>query len=176
MIQLITNRLILRDLSLDDVDDMFEYARLDDVGPKAGWTPHTSKGETKAIIVSLSASNEVWAIEHQRDHKMIGTVGIHHSLEEEYPTLGIVLSPQYHGQGLAHEAVVAIVEHTFLTTALECILAYVYDYNTPSKRLLASVGFIKTLHDNLVDHNYLGKIVQYKFILDKDTFHSQRKG
>ena len=45
-----TKRLILREIRESDFVDMFEYAKLPNVGPVAGWAPHKRLGETKAII------------------------------------------------------------------------------------------------------------------------------
>jgi len=35
-----SKRLILRKVELKDVEDMFEYAKDEMVGPMAGWEPH----------------------------------------------------------------------------------------------------------------------------------------
>ena len=35
-----TERLILRPWKQEDLDDFFEYARVDGVGQMAGWLPH----------------------------------------------------------------------------------------------------------------------------------------
>ena len=45
-----TKRLILREIKESDFVDMYEYAKLPNVGPVAGWAPHKRLGETKAII------------------------------------------------------------------------------------------------------------------------------
>ena len=45
-----TKRLILRETKESDFVDMFEYAKLPNVGPVAGWAPHRRLGETKAIL------------------------------------------------------------------------------------------------------------------------------
>ena len=45
-----TKRLILREIRLEDCNDMFEYASLPYFGPMAGWQPHRSVKETKSII------------------------------------------------------------------------------------------------------------------------------
>ena len=48
-----TKRLILREIRESDFVDMFEYAKLPNVGPVAGWAPHKRLGETKAIIKGI---------------------------------------------------------------------------------------------------------------------------
>ena len=41
-----TNRLILRPWTIEDLDDFYEYAKVDGVGQMAGWYPHKNKEET----------------------------------------------------------------------------------------------------------------------------------
>ena len=50
---IVTERLILRNISVLDAEDMYEYAKTPYVGPVAGWHPHQSISETKAAF-SLS--------------------------------------------------------------------------------------------------------------------------
>ena len=38
-----TERLILRPWRQEDLDDFYEYAKVDGVGQMAGWLPHESK-------------------------------------------------------------------------------------------------------------------------------------
>jgi putative acetyltransferase len=170
MKRLETNRLILRDITLEDAYDMFEYACLEEVGPAAGWHPHKSLEVTKAIITSLATSNQVWAIEHKHIHKMIGTAGMDDSDRSEYPVMGIVLSPVYQHQGFAREALLEIIEHTFLTSSSDCITAFVYEHNTPSKKLLFSLGFIDTKNDKTVFDLNSKSITQHELCLYKEAF------
>ena len=43
-----TNRLILRLWREDDAEDLYTYASDPDVGPPAGWPPHTSVEDSRA--------------------------------------------------------------------------------------------------------------------------------
>ena len=56
-----TKRLILRNISLSDVDDMYEYSKSKLVGPTAGWRPHCSESETKSVIANF-LSNQNYQI------------------------------------------------------------------------------------------------------------------
>ena len=42
-----TERLILREWTLDDAAEMYEYAKNPLVGPTAGWKPHESIDESR---------------------------------------------------------------------------------------------------------------------------------
>ena len=49
-IKIETERLILRPFEESDLDDFYEYAKNDNVGPNAGWKPHESKEESEKIL------------------------------------------------------------------------------------------------------------------------------
>ena len=71
---LTTKRLILREISILDLQDMYEYAVLPYVGPEAGWKPHTSIEETLNIIRMFIETNKkgdvgVWAIVDKQQGK-----------------------------------------------------------------------------------------------------------
>ena len=50
-----TERLILRKISLDDTDDMFEYAKNAEVTKCLTWSPHPDKGFTFEYISYLQS-------------------------------------------------------------------------------------------------------------------------
>ncbi len=50
---LYTERLIMRPLQIDDLDDIFNYSCTPNVGPNAGWKPHESKEETLEIMNAI---------------------------------------------------------------------------------------------------------------------------
>ena len=45
-----TERLILRKWQLEDLDDFYEYAKNPNVGPMAGWEPHSCKEISLKIL------------------------------------------------------------------------------------------------------------------------------
>ena len=48
-----THRLTLRSWRQTDLEDFYEYARVDGVGQMAGWLPHQSIEESKKILASF---------------------------------------------------------------------------------------------------------------------------
>ena len=54
-----TKRLILRDFSQEDLNDLFAYAQSDKVGPMAGWKPHDSIEESQKILNMFIEGKEV---------------------------------------------------------------------------------------------------------------------
>ena len=69
-----TQRLTLRPFKEDDLEDFFEYAKVDGVGEMAGWNHHKTIEESKVILDIFLAEKKTFAIEH--NGKVIGSVGI----------------------------------------------------------------------------------------------------
>ena len=57
-----TERLILRGWKPQDVNDLYEYAKDPNVGPIAGWAPHTSMEASMAVLKSYMENDNAWAI------------------------------------------------------------------------------------------------------------------
>lgn len=57
-----TERLLLRPWRETDAEALFRYAGDPDVGPVAGWTPHTSVEYSLEIIRTVFAAPEVYAV------------------------------------------------------------------------------------------------------------------
>lgn len=145
MIRLETKRLILRNWSLADASDLFDYAKLDTVGPKAGWKPHEAINESIEIIKRFIAADDVWAVEHKEDNKVIGSVGMHRKDNETdrlTRELGYVLSTKYENQGLMTEACQAVLAHTFNDTDIDTVVVSHFQGNHKSQRVIEKCGFI----------------------------------
>lgn len=144
-----TERLWLRPLEMDDLDDLYAYACVPGVGEMAGWKHHESPEETSAIIESMLRRREVLAIVHEADHKMIGTLGLHpvdkidSDLFPQYRMreIGYVLSKAYWGQGLMPEAVRAVIQYCFDTLELNALICCHFAENRQSRRVIEKCGF-----------------------------------
>ncbi len=152
-VRLRSDRLVLRPWKESDLPDFYEYARVDGVGQMAGWTPHRSLEESKAILDQFVTGRKCFALEYQG--RVIGSVGIEEYSETNYPELaafrgrevGYVLSKDYWGRGLVPEAVQAVLEYLFDTVNLDFVLVGHFDWNHQSQRVIEKCGFsyIKTL-------------------------------
>lgn len=150
---LTTARLTLRPWKESDLEDFYEYARVDGVGQMAGWNPHKNIEESRVILGSFIRHKKTFALEHQG--KVIGSLGIEEYNESQYPELndiqgreiGYVLSKDYWGHGLMPEAVKAVVEYLFEEEDLDFILVGHFDWNKQSARVIEKCGFqyIKTV-------------------------------
>ena len=110
-----TERLILRAWTLDDLDDFYEYAKVDGVGQMAGWLPHENKEKSLMILNMFIEEKKTFALEYKG--KVIGSLGIEEYDENELPEfkdkkgreIGYVLSKDYWGLGIMPEAVKEVI-------------------------------------------------------------------
>ena len=152
-ITLKTERLILRPWRQEDLDDFYEYAKVDGVGQMAGWLPHENKETTQAILDSFINNKKTFALE--LDDKVIGSLGIETYSEEKLPELaelkgrsiGYVLSKDYWGQGLMPEAVKAVQKYLFEDAGFDFLVVSHYVWNGQSRRVIQKSGFqyLKTI-------------------------------
>jgi RimJ/RimL family protein N-acetyltransferase len=138
------NAVILKDLSMADVKDVYEYTQNKEVALNAGWEPHKSLDETKQVLDTLIKSNEVWGIYHKTDDKLIGTIGVHFG---KYPltstkvySLGFVLNPKYWGQGIMRKSCDLVIAQTFNEKDIHEMYANHFAFNTRSHRFMKKYG------------------------------------
>ncbi len=142
-----TDRLLLRPWREKDVQDFYAYARVEGVGPMAGWTLHKTIEESRCILEHFIQGKKTFALEYQG--RVIGSLGIEQYNETFYPELsdlsgreiGYVLSKDYWGQGLMPEAVKAVIKYLFETVKLDFILVGYFDWNRQSARVIEKCGF-----------------------------------
>jgi RimJ/RimL family protein N-acetyltransferase len=109
---LLTERLILRQAALLDAPDMFAYRSKPAIHQFLSSVPGSVADMQQFIANSAKELNEpgTWfqvAIVQQETNKVIGDIGLHF-IDSEPPQqveIGYTLSPDFHGQGIATEAV-----------------------------------------------------------------------
>lgn len=137
-----TNRLLLRKLSLDDANDMYEYTSNEIVSRYVNWNPHKSIGDTKSYIHYVLQQYYLkkiapWGIQFKENNKLIGTIDfvtwdpVHRTAE-----IGYAISHLYWGKGLTPEAVQALIELGFTRMKLERIQARCIAENIASQRVM----------------------------------------
>ena len=138
--ELRTPRLILRSARPDDLEDI--HAVLSDPRATRWWsTPsHETLDQTRTWLDAMIANGP----DHpdfvvELDGRVIGKAGCY-----VMPDVGYILNPDCWGQGLAGEAVGAVIDHVFSTRDVETLSADVDPENVASIRLLERLGFIRT--------------------------------
>src|SRR5437762_12268325 len=81
-----TGRLMLRSMTMRDVNDVFEYASIPEVSKHVTWDYHRNIGDSMAFVKSILYQYEQgipspWGIVYKSQHKLIGTGGFHRSEE-----------------------------------------------------------------------------------------------
>ena len=140
-----TERLILRDWNVDDVDDLYEYAKNPNVGPHGGWKPHESKTESFEIMNTLFLNKyECWAIVYKENGKVIGSIGYEEDVrrpEINCKELGYAMSEDYWGKGIMTEAAKAVLNYGFNKMNLDMVSIYRNPQNHRSGRVIDKCGF-----------------------------------
>ena len=144
-----TNRLIIRAWKKEDLEDFFEYAKVDGVGQMAGWNSHTSIQESDEILDMFINEKKTFALELKENHKVIGSLGLEEislSLNEKYNNLvgreiGYVLSKEYWGNGLMPEAVKRVIRFCFEDEKYDYLMCSHSVKNSQSKRVIEKCGF-----------------------------------
>ena len=142
-----TDRLVLRPWRQSDLEDFYEYAKVDGVGQMAGWLPHESIQTTQTILDSFISGKKTFAL--QFESKVIGSLGVETYREEDFPELadqqgrsiGYVLSKDYWGRGLMPEAVKAVINYLFAEENLDFLVISHFVWNDRSRRVIEKCGF-----------------------------------
>jgi ribosomal-protein-alanine N-acetyltransferase len=141
-----TDRLVLRKIRLEDVDDVFEYTSDPEVARHTSWPLHDSRETSAGFVASLVedyAKGELapWGVELKAERKLLGTCGflswrIPHGRAE----VGYAMNRAYWGRGLMTEAVRALVDYGFERMALHRIEALCDVDNVGSYRVMEKAG------------------------------------
>ena len=141
MDELVTPRLRIRRARPEDLAAM--HAILSDARAMRYWSslPHANLEETRrfldATITAPPGESDDYFLE--RDGQVIGKAGCW-----RLPEIGYILHPDHWGQGLAREALEAIIPRVFARYPIPAITADVDPRNAASLALLARLGFAET--------------------------------
>lgn len=142
-----TERLILRNIEIDDAYDMYEYSSIPDVSQYLMWYPHINLAATEGYIEFLQKRYlrglyADWGVVLKDSGKMIGTCG-YAAVEPSTGIfeIGYVLSPLYRHCGYMTEAVNAVLDLSFNKLGFSKAILRIIDENKPSISLAERVGF-----------------------------------
>lgn len=145
-----TERLILRAWKKEDLNDFYEYARVEDVGNMAGWMPHASIEESEKILNMFIEEKKTFALVYKENNKVIGSLGLESSMRKEVSEefanikgreIGYALSKDYWGKGLMPEAVKAVIRYCFEKEQYDFLLCGHFNRNHQSRRVIEKCGF-----------------------------------
>ena len=140
-------RLILRPWQESDAQSLYEYAKDPDVGPPAGWPPHTSVENSCEIIRNVLSSPQTYAV-CLKNGIAIGSVGLKlkgytdMTDREDECELGYWIGKPFWGQGLIPEACRELLRYAFEELHMRAVWCGYYDGNEKSCRVQEKLGFV----------------------------------
>ena len=137
-----TPRLLLRSLTMRDVNDVFEYASMPEVSKHVTWDYHRNIGDSMAFVKSILQQYEQgkpspWGIVYKSQNILIGTGGFH-NLHSEYrkAEVGYAISAKFWNLGLMTEALNAMLHFGFDVLHLNRVEALCKVKNTASEKVM----------------------------------------
>ncbi len=118
--QIVTPRLSLRQFRMEDAPKMYEdWASDEEVTRYLMWAAHRSLEETEGLLKSWvdgygDKAKYLWCIEWKETEEPIGSIGVTKIIEQaQLVELGYFISRRYWHQGIATEAVQAVMDFFF---------------------------------------------------------------
>ncbi len=141
MSEILTPRLRLRPPRADDAEALHAVFR--DPRAMRYWSslPHVDIDQTRAWLDSMIAAPPEASCDYIVEHegRVVGKAGCW-----RIPEVGYILHPDVWGQGLAREALAAVIGRVFETFPVDAITADVDPRNAASLKLLHYFGFVET--------------------------------
>ncbi|GAB2540588.1 GNAT family N-acetyltransferase [Gracilibacillus alcaliphilus] len=143
---LATERLLLRKITMDDLNDIYYYGSNANVAKYVSWPKHETHTDSKEFIEMTLYQYEnnlisPWGIEHREDQKLIGTIGfVSWNPDHQIAEIGYALSEDYWNKGLITEAAKRILTFGFEEMNLVRIQAKCIAANIGSARVMEKAG------------------------------------
>ena len=141
-----TERLLLRKMKVSDAEDMYDYAKREELTKYLLWSPHNSFFYTKDYLKYGESRYSVgdfydWAVVEKASGRMIGTCGFT-SIDTQHNSgeIGYVLNPDFHGKGYGTEAAARVLAFGFDNLELHRIEARFMEGNAASLRVMEKLG------------------------------------
>jgi len=163
-----TERLVLRRITNDDVNEVFELRS----NPETmQYIPRPLVKTTQdaldhiAVIEEKIVLNEGinWGITLKNNSKLLGIIGFYRMQPENYRAeIGYMLLPEYHAKGIISEAVNRLINFGFDELKLHSIEAVIDPENIGSEKVLQKTGFIKEAHlkeCQFYDGKFIDKVI-----------------
>ncbi|WP_064091654.1 GNAT family N-acetyltransferase [Rossellomorea aquimaris] len=173
-----TERLILRKITVEDVEDMFSYGSNEEVSKYVTWDTHKTISDTKEFVdfvLTRYENNQVapWGIVYKENGKLIGTIDfISWQVKDNSAEIGYVISQDYWGKGITTEAAHEVIKFGFHHMDLVRVQARCFVENIGSSRVMEKIGmsyegilrktaFIKGKHRDLKMYSILREEFSY---------------
>jgi [ribosomal protein S5]-alanine N-acetyltransferase len=147
---LTTERLTLRQLSIDDQQDVFALRADPGINKFLGRQLCKTKEDAISFINKVNDNIEngqtyYWAITLTDTEALVGAICLFDlSSENSSCEIGYELMTKFQGQGIMKEAAQVVIEYVFQTLKLKKILAFTHCENQNSANLLLKFNFVKS--------------------------------
>lgn len=162
-----TERLLLREFTLDDAAALFELNADPEVIRYTGDPPFESIDAARTFLEHYDAYRLTgmgrWMVTRLSDGAVLGWCGL--KSEPNEVDLGYRLHRRFWGHGYASEAAMACLEHGFHRLDLESIIGRVVAENTASRNVLLKCGMVFEKEVDCFQHPAL------QFRIRKADFH-----
>jgi RimJ/RimL family protein N-acetyltransferase/ribosomal protein S18 acetylase RimI-like enzyme len=144
-----TERLLIRDMALDDVESFHARRNHPEVARYQNWTLPFSMEEAQRIIASCSImegpERDGWwmvTIADPDTDEPVGDLAIHLSATGHFSEIGYTLHPDHWRKGYAVEATAALVDYLFAEVGVTRVFGMLHPDNPPSAQVLERVGML----------------------------------
>ena len=143
-----TKRLILREYTLEDFDDLYEILS-DHITMSHYPKPYDKNGVKRWLNWSIDNYQKygfgLWAVVLKETGKFIGDCGltIQNIDNEQLPEIGYHINKKYWRQGYASEAAIAVRDWAFKNTNYKALYSYMNHTNVGSYGVAKKIGMKK---------------------------------
>jgi ribosomal-protein-alanine N-acetyltransferase len=141
-----TDRLILRELTMEDAEEYFEFASDPQVSVSTLWDRHKSMEDTQEYLQKVLDKYQArqayrWGIVHKHSNKLIGRTGlISWDIAHSKAEIGFALSSQHWNMGIITEATSEVIKYGFNTLDINRIEGRCNYNNVGSARVMEKLG------------------------------------
>ena len=157
-----TKRLILRPFNKEDLLDLHYIFSKEGGTESYGLPPHTSIEQSEELLKKFIKGKNVFALVLKETNKVIGNIGLGklipsikqiNDTELQGVNVDFLISKDYWNQGLATEALKAIISHSFFSRHLDFLVCGHFEENLSSKRVIEKCGFKFYTNGKFKEHN-----------------------
>ncbi len=151
VVEIITDRLCINELCLQDASVLYEYRSHKDVSLFQGWIPLNIDESQNFIIRNASTlfnQNDSWfqlAIRLRDTNQLVGDIGLHF-IDSYQVEIGFTIAPDHQCKGFGSEAVIAVLSMLFNHLNKHRVFASVDPCNQASMNLLKKIGMRQEAH------------------------------
>lgn len=154
-----TERLILRNIQLSDIDGMFELDSDPEVHQYLGNKPFTSKSQSEEIIKDIIKQYHDfgigrWGLINKQTHEFMGWSGLKLNTitlngHTNFYDVGYRIIRRFWGKGYATESSIAALDYGFNTLNIDTIYGITEKGNEASHKILLKIGlnYIEDFYD-----------------------------